>query len=155
MIKGIIARMKWIYDANRLVRLVAKAEKEIEKTEPTLLRLTGYDTNTPATASIKQRYLKKYRRTTLPRTNRLIEYAIKKRYLGDHQMVINKKPTDTVSLTVEGEEFIDRALWIIPIGLWYAWWKKYGAFLGGIGVGVFISFLVALAKWLLHRYTGI
>jgi hypothetical protein len=140
--------MKQIFNMYRFVRLIDETERELELKFPNEMVFSGYDVRHPATYVIKKEYVKKYRKTAKD-AHDICADAIKNGYLEGRTEKNGSLKVDVIRSTTEGRALIDKTLYILPIGLWHAWYEKFGQFILGIFVGLFVPATASFIKWLI------
>jgi len=142
--------MKKIFQQYGFVKVVRKLALKTDK------RLTwlGGETFAPAPSisptHAKKDYILRHPWTSGAAANEICRAAIDNGYIepGDKQGAMS----DAIRVTDKGTDLVDAALFIIPIGLFVAWWGKFGQLIAGVGIGTFGAVLLALAKMLNHKY---
>lgn len=148
-IKDILKRMKQTLDMYRLLKVTKKSIKSVDKH----LRDANFPregrrhifwlSSSYIKGEMRRRYLwlrYSYSQIEDIYDDALANEFIESRLIEDREIIpdgklLSDKPIEQLRITRKGRELLDRALWIIPIGLYYAWFKEYGRFFAGAGVG--------------------
>lgn len=156
-VRGILRRMRNILNQYRFVKIANESEHFIGETleyGKTPFNRAGKRLKyVTATAYIKDEFKKKYSKVTFDEIDNICEDTIANEYLEPRTINGKDGGIEQVAVTKLGRDLLDRA-GFIPIGLFYAWWSKYGVFLAGIGVGAIIALLIALLKLIIKTIIG-
>jgi hypothetical protein len=136
--------MKQIFDIYRFVKIIDKMARDLEDEYPIPFSLTGYDMRYPATLVCKEAYVEQYNVKKIDANHANID-AISMGYLEGFTSNKADLAVDCLRITTKGRELIDKT-WIIPIGLLYHTFEKYGRFITGFILGVVIPVVV----WISH-----
>ncbi len=149
--------MAEILNTYRLVKLIDKSAKRIEKQSPKIRTIPEtYDFVEPATSDVKRQYRHKYKFTSDRTLHLLIASAKKKKYIEEVR-TLDKELEVVINVlrivSPKGWDLIERSLFgLIPKGLLLAWVEKNKdfsslviGFIGGIVVGT-IGIAIAIIK---------
>lgn len=130
----------------RVTKLVDTIAQELEDNDPSPLKSSGFTSWNPSTVNARIRFAKE-RKVSARHAAFLFGDAIQNGYLMGSTKKSNGEDVDVVELTTKGRELIDTTVLIpIPIGLWMAWFKKFGAFFIGFFSGLVVPALISVIK---------
>ena len=149
LFRGIIKHMRQKIDVYRFVKMVNSGSESLDDKNPTLFKMSGYDIWEPATKSVKQEYIKEYKRTTVNKVNGICADAQKLGYLHGDTNNESGEPIDIVCLTTEGRNLIGKVFgipWTL-IELILSEQKQTFVFISGI-----ISTGIAYGIWRIIKF---
>jgi hypothetical protein len=102
--------MRQLIDVYRFVKLVDKGTESLDTNDPSLFKMSGYDIWEPATKSVKENYIKKYRHATTNSVNGICADAQSLGYLHGSTEERDGIAIDIVCLTTEGRRLIGKTM---------------------------------------------
>lgn len=133
--------MSQIYDMYRMVRLVQKEVRRMDKLEPQPVKESGTAVWHPATSNVKTLYLKHRPWLVATDSAHIVADCIDTKYLsGDTMEDSFGNKIDVLCILKDGRKLIEKTWFIFPTGLWKAWYEDNGK--------VFLAFMTAFVALL-------
>lgn len=119
--------MSQVYDMYRMVKIVSKEVRRMDRLEPQPIKDSGFEVWHPATSNVKIRFVK-HRPWLVPTDSaNIVADCIEMKYLRGETLDDSfKNKTDILCILKDGRKLIERTWFIFPTGLWKAWYDNNG-----------------------------
>ncbi len=111
----------------RMVKIVQKEVRRMDKLEPQPIKDVGADVWHPATANVKKRFIRHRPWLVATDAAHTVADCIEEKYLrGETLQDSFGNPMDALCILKNGRKLVEKTWFVFPTGLWGAWYGDNG-----------------------------